>query len=225
MKLYGAGSLEDIKLCSQLGVEGILTNPQGFEQYFEGEKTLEEITEAIVSVTDLPVFIQIHGKSAQDLIERACKLRSISSQIGFKIISDPKGFRAIKRLQKEGVNCIATALFTIPQATIAATVGAFGVCPFVARARAIGMDPQAILEAIVNGYNRLDRSPQIIAVSLRNIGDIELAISTGVDAIGIRYPLIEEMVHHPLSERAEVLFAKNWATISGEDVSYLNNDN
>ena len=35
MKIYGAGSLEEIKKSTALGAVGILTNPQGFEQYFE----------------------------------------------------------------------------------------------------------------------------------------------------------------------------------------------
>ena len=36
MNIYGAGSLEEIRKSTALGVRGILTNPQGFEQYFEG---------------------------------------------------------------------------------------------------------------------------------------------------------------------------------------------
>ena len=30
MIIYGAGSIEDIKECGEIGVAGILTNPQGF---------------------------------------------------------------------------------------------------------------------------------------------------------------------------------------------------
>jgi predicted TIM-barrel fold metal-dependent hydrolase len=71
MKIYGAGSLEDIKKCVKLGVVGILTNPQGFDQYFKGKKTLKEITKEICNITDLPVFIQIHGSCTDEIIERA----------------------------------------------------------------------------------------------------------------------------------------------------------
>ena len=56
MKIFGAGSLEDIKKCTELGVAGILTNPQGFDVYYKGEMTLEEITKAILDVSDTPVF-------------------------------------------------------------------------------------------------------------------------------------------------------------------------
>jgi transaldolase len=221
MKIYGAGSLEDIRLCSELGAAGILTNPQGFEQYFEGKMSLPDITRAIVDLTDLPVFIQIHGESTRALIDRARSLHGISPQVGFKIIADEKGFRAIAALQRESIRCIATTLFSISQAAMAASVGAFGICPFVSRGLYIGLNMYEILAAIREGYDRLDGPPQIIAVSLKNLSDVELALSAGVDAVGLRYPLLKQMMEHPLSEKAELLFAKNWARVKGEDVSYL----
>jgi transaldolase len=221
MKIYGAGSLEDIKRCSELGAAGILTNPQGFEQYFEGRMTLPEITRAIVEVTELPVFIQIHGQDARSLVDRALRLHEISPRVGFKIIADEKGFQAIAELQKQSIHCIATTLFSVSQAAVAASVGAFGICPFVSRGLYIGLNMFEILSAIREGYDRLASPPQIIAVSLKNLSDVELALSAGVDAVGMRYPLLKQMMEHPLSEKAELLFAKNWARVKGEDVSYL----
>lgn len=221
MKIYGAGSLEEIKKSTVLGAVGILTNPQGFEQYFEGKYTLKEITQMIVDETPLPVFIQIHAETADALVRRAEELHQISEQVGFKIIADEKGFEAIARLQQQGIRCIATTLFTVSQAAIAASVRAFGICPFISRAQAIGMNPAEILAAIKQGYQRLDNAPEIIAVSLKNVQDVELAIRAGADAVGMRYPLMRQMMEHPLSRKAELLFARNWANVKGEDVSYL----
>lgn len=221
MKIYGAGSLEEIKKCTALGAVGILTNPQGFEQYFEGKYPLPDITRMIVEVTHLPVFIQIHAETADGLVKRAETLHDISEQVGCKIIADEKGFEAIARLQQQGIECIATTLFSISQAAIAASVGAFGICPFISRAHAIGMDPYDIIATIQEGYSRLETAPEIIAVSLKSLADVELALRAGADAVGMRYPLIKQMMEHPLSQKAELLFAKNWANVKGEDVSYL----
>lgn len=221
MKIYGAGSLEDIKRCDELGAVGILTNPQGFDQYFGGKMGLAEITEAIVDVTNLPTFIQIHGASSKDLVARAKELHEISPQVGFKIIADAKGFPAIRHLQQLGIKCIATTLFSISQAAVAASVGAFGICPFVSRADAIGMDPMQTISVIRKSYNRLKLPPEIIAVSLKGLPDVELAISAGADAVGMSFPLLEEMMQHPLTSKAEALFAKNWQNVKGEDISYL----
>ena len=221
MRIYGAGSLEDIEKCTALGVVGILTNPQGFDQYFKGEMTMEEITRAVVERTDIPSFVQIQAPTTEALVEKARRLHDISPRVGFKIIADPKGFQAIRILQQEGIDCIATCLFSPSQASVAATVGAFGICPFVSRARAAGIDPYEMLSVVREGYDRLPKAPEIIAVSMKGVGDIDLAISAGVDAVGMRYAAIVEMMEHPLSRRAEVLFARNWANVKGEDVGYL----
>jgi transaldolase len=223
MLIYGAGSLDDIRKCTELGVAGILTNPQGFDQYFEGTSTLREITEMIAEATDLPAFIQVHGPTTDAIVARATELNAVApDRIGFKIIADPKGFAAIHRLQRKGIRCIATALFSVAQASVAANVGAFGICPFISRARAIGMDPFAALSTVREGYDRLPDPPQIIAVSMKGLGDVELALEAGADATAMRYPLIVEMMQHPLSEKAETLFAKNWAKVKGENTEYLN---
>ena len=221
MKIYGAGSLEDIRRCVELGVVGILTNPQGFDQYFKGEMTLSEITKAIVALTELPVFIQIHGETSEKIVAYARELHEISPQVGFKIIANEKGFQAISVLEREGIRCIATTLFTVAQAAVAANVGAFGICPFVSRAQAIGMNPFEILSTIKQGYNQLEKAPEIVAVSMKSVADVELALKAGVDAVGMRYPMIKEMMAHPLSDKAELLFAKNWKNVKGEDMEYL----
>jgi len=221
MNIYGAGSIDDIKKCTELGVAGILTNPQGFDQFYKGKMTLKEITEAILDVSDSNVFIQIHGKSTKQIIERAEALYSLSDRVGFKIISDKKGFEAIKVLQDKGIDCIATCLFSVSQAAIAKMVGAYGVCPFFSRARVFGADPIKLIQSIKNCYKSDKSSPEIIVASLKGVGDINDAISAGADSIALRYPALLEMMNHALTDKAEALFAKNWLNVKGEDVSYL----
>ena len=222
MMIYGAGSLDEIRMCTELGCEGILTNPQGFEHYFEGGMTLAQITTAIAGVTHLPFFVQVHGATTEAIVERAAALHELApGQVGFKIASNAKGFLAIRRLEQQGIRCIATTLFSLSQASVAATVGAFGICPFVSRGIAIGMDMYRTLSLIREGYAALESPPRIIAVSVKGLADVELALSAGVDAVGMRYPMIREMMEHPLSTKAELLFAKNWKNVKGEDIGYM----
>lgn len=221
MRIYGAGSLEDIRKCTELGVEGILTNPQGFDVYYKGEMTLEEITKAILNVSDTPIFIQIHGVDASAIVARARTLRALSDRVNAKIIADQKGFEAIRILQKEGIDCIATCLFSVSQAAVAAMVGAYGICPFYSRAKEAGIDMGSTIRTIKNNYSELPSSPRIFAVSLKSVADVDEVISAGTDAIAMRYPLLQQMMTHVLTVKAEALFAKNWANVKGEDISYL----
>lgn len=221
MKIYGAGSLEDIRKCTELGCAGILTNPQGFDVYYKGQMTLEEITKAILDNSDKEVFIQIHGPNAEALVQRARKLRKLSPRVNAKIIADQKGFEAIRVLQREGIDCIATCLFSMAQAAVAAMVGARGICPFLSRAAEAGIDMLKIIGDIQQCYRAMDNPPEIFAVSLKNVADVNAAFAAGTDAVALRYPLLQQMMTHVLTEKAEMLFARNWANVKGEDVRYL----
>ena len=222
MNIYGAGSLEDIRECTRLGVKGILTNPQGFDVYYKGEMTLKEITQAILDASgDLPVFIQVHGPTAEAIVERAHELCALSPRVKMKIIGDEKGFNAIRILQQEGIDCIATCVFSVSQAAVAAMVGAYGICPFVSRAKEIGIDPFEVISRIKRCYDQMENPPVIFAVSLKGVGDIDDSFAAGANTIALRYPLLRQMMTHVLTEKAEALFAKNWAHVKGEDVSYM----
>lgn len=221
MKIYGAGSLEDIRKCTELGVAGILTNPQGFDVYFSGEKTLQEITKSILDVSDSPVFIQVHGPDRDAIVERSRKLRKLSPRVNAKIIADCKGFEAIRILQQEGIDCIATCLFSVSQAAVAAMVGAYGICPFYSRAVESSIDMGSVISDMKKSYHDLENPPEIFAVSLKSVADVNSVIKAGTDSIALRYPLLKQMMYHVLTEKAEDLFAKNWANVKGEDVSYL----
>jgi transaldolase len=221
MQIYGAGSLEDIKKCTELGVAGILTNPQGFDVYYKGQMTLPEIAKAILDNSSGPVFIQVHGPDRDAIVARAREMRAISERVNAKIIADQKGFEAIRILQQEGIDCIATCLFSVSQAAIAAMVGAYGICPFHSRAKDAGIDMCAVMKDIKQSFLSLPRPPRIFAVSLKSVSDINEVLAAGVDAIALRYPLLQEMMGHVLTDKAEALFAKNWANVKGEDVSYM----
>ena len=221
MKIYGAGSLEDIRRCTELGVAGILTNPQGFDVYYKGEMTLTEITKAILDNSDKEVFIQVHGPDADTIVNRVVELRKLSNRVCGKIIADEKGFEAIGRLQKMGIDCIATCLFSVSQAAVAAMVGARGICPFVSRAREEGVEIYDIIRSIKNCYKEMDHAPEIFAVSMKGVADINYAYAAGTDSVAIRYPMLQKMMGHVLTSRAEALFAKNWANVKGEDMSYM----
>jgi hypothetical protein len=65
--------------------------------------------------------------------------------------------------------------------------------------------------------------PKIFAVSMKGVADVDGAYAAGTDAVALRYPLLKDMMFHILSERAEALFAKNWANVKGENVDYMKN--
>ena len=100
-------------------------------------------------------------------------------------------------------------------------VGAYGICPFVSRAREAGIDMFKIIREIKNCYADMENPPVIFAVSMKGVADVDGAYAAGTDAVALRYPTLQQMMTHVLTERADALFAKNWATVKGEDMTYM----
>lgn len=124
-------------------------------------------------------------------------------RILIKIASTWEGLAAAKVLQKEGINCNLTLLFSLAQAIVAANSGVKLISPFVGRIldwykASTGKeffgaeDPgvQSVTE-IYHYYKRFGHSTEVMGASFRNIGEIqELA---GCDLLTISPNLLEEL--------------------------------
>lgn len=120
-----------------------------------------------------------------------------------KIASTWEGVEAARVLQKEGINCNMTLLFSLPQAIAAADAGAFLISPFVGRIldywKSKGQEPQSSsddpgvksVREIYNYYKKFGYKTLIMGASFRNIGEI-LELS-GCDLLTINPKLLEQL--------------------------------
>ena len=130
------------------------------------------------------------------------------SKILIKIASTWEGIKAAEVLEKEGINCNLTLLFSFAQARACAEAGAFLISPFVGRIldwykKATGKDSYAANEdpgvvsvtSIYNYYKANGYKTIVMGASFRNIGEIlELA---GCDRLTISPQLLEELANAP----------------------------
>ncbi|NVK57638.1 MAG: transaldolase [Alteromonadaceae bacterium] len=128
------------------------------------------------------------------------------SKILIKIASTWEGIRAAEALEKEGINCNLTLLFSFAQARACAEAGAFLISPFVGRIldwykKSTGKDSYAASEdpgvvsvtSIYNYYKEHGYKTIVMGASFRNIGEItELA---GCDRLTISPQLLEELAN------------------------------
>ncbi|WP_444997055.1 transaldolase [Aliikangiella sp. IMCC44359] len=126
------------------------------------------------------------------------------SRILIKIASTWEGIRAAEILEKEGIHCNLTLLFSFAQARACAEAGVFLISPFVGRIldwykKSTGKteiaaedDPgvKSVTE-IYNYYKQMNYSTIVMGASFRNIGEIlQLA---GCDRLTISPALMEEL--------------------------------
>jgi transaldolase len=124
-------------------------------------------------------------------------------RILIKIASTWEGIRAAEVLQKEGIRCNMTLLFSLAQAVACAEAGAQLISPFVGRildwykantdvAYTAETDPGVVsVGEIYAYYKKFGHTTEVMGASFRNIGEIlELA---GCDLLTISPSLLEEL--------------------------------
>jgi transaldolase len=120
-----------------------------------------------------------------------------------KIASTWEGIRAAEVLQREGINCNLTLLFSLAQAIACAEAGAKLISPFVGRIMdwykakekkdfAPAEDPGVkSVQEIYAYYKKFGYATEVMGASFRNTGEIvELA---GCDLLTISPPLLAEL--------------------------------
>ena len=147
----------------------------------------------------------------QATVEKARKLIALYNAAGIsndriliKIASTWQGIRAAEILEKEGINCNLTLLFSEAQARACAEAGVYLISPFVGRILdwykansdkkeyAPAEDPGVIsVTKIYNYYKEYDYNTVVMGASFRNVGEItELA---GCDRLTIAPALLKEL--------------------------------
>lgn len=123
-----------------------------------------------------------------------------------KIASTWEGIRAAEILEKEGIHCNLTLLFSLAQAVACAEAGVRLISPFVGRILDWYKKTQNVSEIpahedpgvlsvkiIYNYYKKFGYKTQVMGASFRNIGEItQLA---GCDLLTISPSLLHELEH------------------------------
>jgi len=197
-----------------------------------GVEILKIIPGRVSTETDAHKAFDVNGLIAEahqfiDLYEK----HGISRErILIKIASTWEGIRAAERLQKEGINCNMTLLFSLVQAVACAEAGARLISPFVGRIldwhkKSTGKDFAAAEDPGVRSvreiyayYKKFGHSTEVMGASFRNKGEIlELA---GSDLLTISPQLLGEL--HSSQEPVERKLTPEWA--QSQDVKKLTID-
>ncbi len=170
-----------------------------------GAEILKVVPGRVSTETDASLSFDVDGlvAKARTFIGLYQKLGIPKERILIKIATTWEGVRAAEVLQKEGVNCNMTLLFSMAQAVACAEAGARLISPFVGRIldwykKSTGKDytpaedPGVVsVQAIYNYYKKFGHHTEVMGASFRNAGEIlELA---GCDLLTISPALLGEL--------------------------------
>jgi transaldolase len=215
--LSGAAELEDI-------IDHLLVR--------FGSAMLEIVPGRVSTETDVRYSFDVEGslKKARRLIALYQEQGIERERVLIKIASTWEGIMAAEQLQKEGIKCNMTLLFSLPQAVRAAEAKVQLISPFVGRiydwfkaankrdySRAEDPGVQSVQE-IYTYYKHFGYRTEVMGASFRNIGQIlELA---GCDLLTISPELMKQ-----LSESHDAVHRKlTPANATGADVKRLELD-
>ncbi|HYY13213.1 MAG TPA: transaldolase [Chthoniobacterales bacterium] len=188
--LSGAAQIEDI--CDHLLVQF-------------GCDILEIVPGRVSTETDARLSFDVEGskKKARRLVELYEKRKIPRERVLIKIASTWEGLNAAEQLQKEGIRCNLTLMFSLPQAVRAAEAQVQLISPFVGRIYDWykkenkrdyqGADDPGVqsVQEIYTYYKKFDIPTEVMGASFRNKGQIlELA---GCDCLTISPELMKEL--------------------------------
>ena len=170
-----------------------------------GAEILKVVPGRVSTETDASLSFDAAGlvDKARTFISLYQKMGIPKERILIKIATTWEGVRAAEVLQREGVNCNMTLLFSIAQAIACAEANARLISPFVGRIldwykKSTGKDYTAAedpgvqsVHAIYNYYKKFGYGTEVMGASFRNVGEIlELA---GCDLLTISPALLGEL--------------------------------
>src|SRR5712675_3307093 len=173
--------------------------------------------------TDARLSFDIEGSinKARRLIKLYEEKGIDRQRVLIKIASTYEGIKAGEVLEKEGINCNLTLMFSLPQAVLCAEGGIELISPFVGRIYDwykaamkrdyTGAEDPGVqsVTVIYNYYKHFGHKTEVMGASFRNVGQIrELA---GCDALTISPELMKELSAstEPLERKLDPVKAKS----------------
>lgn len=162
------------------------------------------------------IFLQVISDEVDKIIEETKALMSLNENIIVKIPATANGLKAIKKLKEENIETLATAVYSVQQALMAANCGAAYVAPYVNRICNLEMDGVAVALQIQKVFKEQNVPCKVIAASFKNMDQVNKLMIGGVDAVTVGVDLMEKIVNNKNAAEASNDFINAWEEYTGQ---------
>ncbi|MDO4276657.1 MAG: fructose-6-phosphate aldolase [Eubacteriales bacterium] len=217
MKFFiDTANVEDIKKANDMGIIcGVTTNPSLIAK--EG-RDFGEVIKEITDIVDGPISGEVKATTteAEGMIKEGREIAKIHPNMVVKIPMTGEGLKAVKVLNKEGIKTNVTLVFTANQALLAARAGASYVSPFLGRLDDISTDGLPLIRQIAEMFAVANIKTEIIAASVRHPVHVTECALAGADIATVPFKVLEQMLHHPLTDAGIVKFQEDYKAVFGD---------
>lgn len=222
-----SAKLDEIRYAySTFGIDGVTTNPKHI--MVSGKPFMTAITdiadwirsEKLDGVDTFPVSVEInpHLNDADEMVEMAKRISSISPNFVIKIPAIEPGITAARRLEKMGIRTNVTLVFSPAQAILPAKNGSLFVSPFIGWKESNGEDCKAYIKDIVDIYKNYGfyGKTQIICAAIRTPKQIVDCAVAGADIVTCGLAVYQDTMKHAYTNQGLETFINAWDnTVTG----------
>ena len=209
MKFFiDTANLEEIRQANLRGwVDGVTTNPSLIAKE---NRSFHDIIRDICKEIPGPVSAEVISLQHEEMVREGKELAKIASNVVVKIPMCEDGMIAVKKLTAEGIKTNVTLVFSPLQALLAAKAGATMVSPFVGRLDDIGVDGMGMVSQVIQIFDQYDFSTEVLVASVRSPMHMQVAAEMGADIATIPFKVMQQMTHHPLTDKGIKQFMDDW---------------
>lgn len=187
-------------------VDGVTTNPSLLAKAGREFDVIKDIADIVSG----PISAEVISETAKDMIAEGKKLAQIAPQVVVKLPLTFEGLEACHVLTSEGISTNVTLCFSANQALLAAKAGATFISPFIGRVDDLGDDGLNLIEEIRIIFDNYGFDTKILGASIRHPLHVALCAKVGADAVTMPPKVLEQMVHHPLTDIGLQKFKQDW---------------
>lgn len=206
------------ELSETLTIAGVTTNPTIITR---SGKTLERVIDEMCKTLapSKKSFFQVIATDFDGILEETRRICALRENAYAKIPVTPAGLKAIKAAKAEGLNVLATAIYSADQAFLAAMNGADYLAPYVNRmcnyGDGVGQVADLVNMLAINGL-----PSKICAASFKNTEQVHDVICVGAQSVTVAPDIVWTMVKHPGTGIAVDEFSAAWEDSFGRSTMF-----
>jgi transaldolase len=208
MKLYAdnADIRSVIPLLEDGLIHGVTTNPSIIARDGLALSDLPGLYEEFERAGAAEIFMQATGEGRAELRKSADQVAGLGERIIVKVPATLDGFRVASELIRRDVRVLLTAVYSLAQATFAASIGADYVAPYFGRLVDSGEDGLAK----VTHMNQVLESTKtrVLVASVRSPNAAATLALNGVKCLTADAPVLLSMMVDPVTEKSAAEFER-----------------
>ncbi len=211
MKLFlDTADIDEIRTAARWGViDGVTTTPTLYAKV-AGASYDEVLQEILRIVPGGAVSAEVIADDVEGMLREGRHFAKLGDDIYVKVAMSENGLEAISRFKAEGIKTNCTLIFSTNQGLLAAKAGASFLSPFVGRLDDINEDGMTVIRELAEIVAIHELDTEVLAASIRHPLHVTQAALAGADIATVPFKVLQQMVHHPLTDKGIVQFKKDW---------------